>query len=335
MSSPRDLSQKRAYGQFFTTENPFTSRPFVSWLKATGLSPSARWVEPFAGENGIIEMMRAVPGYANASWEAYDIEIQAVNRTPDVPVMRQDTISEFPGHFDIAVTNPPYLAKNSATRRHLPYAGGRYDDLYKRCLEVMLGHCDRVAAIIPESFITSGLFQDRLDVVISLACKMFEDTECPVCLACFGTELTGDFEIYVNEERIGSYADMREASESISSSYRSSIWKFNVPSGSIGIHCIDSTGDGRIRFVKGDEIPSSQIKVTSRSLTRVGGCPDDIDPEAVISECNALLRHYRDVTQDVLLTSFKGLRKDGRYRRRMDFACARGLLCAALERIQA
>lgn len=334
MVSLPDESQKRTYGQFFTTENPFTLDPFMEWLRVSGISSGARWVEPFAGENGIIKMIREIPEYMDADWSAYDIDIQSVNQTPDVLVKQQDTIEDFPGHFDIAVTNPPYLAKNSATRRHLPYAGGQYDDLYKKCLEVMLEHCDRIAAIIPESFITSGLFQERLDSVISLACKMFEDTECPVCLACFGMKETEDFKVYVNDSYIGTYSEMKIASERISSTYQHHIWKFNDPAGSIGIHCIDSTGDGRIRFVSGSDIQPSKIKVTSRSLTRVSGCPLDISPDDVISECNALLQYYRDETKDVLLTSFKGLRKDGRYRRRLDFACARGLLCAALENLE-
>ena len=69
--------------------------------------------------------------------------------------MQCDTILNYPVGYDVAITNPPYLAKNSATRRKLKYSYPEYEDLYQKCLEVMLEKTQFVAAIIPESFITS------------------------------------------------------------------------------------------------------------------------------------------------------------------------------------
>ena len=132
-------------------------------------------------------------------WACFDISPAEENSVPEIDVIKRDTIADFPKDYKIAITNPPYLAKNSATRRGLVYSGEPYDDLYKKSLEVMLNNCDYVAAIIPESFITSKLFHNRLHIVISLACKMFDDTDCPVCLALFNPAnetSNDDFVIY-------------------------------------------------------------------------------------------------------------------------------------------
>ena len=52
------------------------------------------------------------------------------------------------------------------------------------------------------------------------------------------------------------------------------------------------------------------------------------------SAANQLLETYRTQTHDVLMTSFKGLRQDGKYRRRLDYATARALLDLALFQIE-
>ena len=46
--------------------------------------------------------------------------------------------------------------------------------------------------------------------------------------------------------------------------------------------------------------------------------------------CNQYLTWYRENTQDVFMTSFKGLRKDGRYRRRLDFETAKAIMSTVL-----
>jgi hypothetical protein len=57
-------------------------------------------------------------------------------------------------------------------------------------------------------------------------------------------------------------------------------------------------------------------------------CVDDL-----IDESNGILKEIRNMTQDVFLTSFKGIRKDGKYRRRLDFGIARLILDCAWERL--
>ena len=85
-------------------------------------------------------------------------------------------------------------------------------------------------------------------------------------------------------------------------------------------------------FFEGEKIPSESIKVSSRSFTRVSGLPDDIDRKEFLKECNIILADYREKTKDVLMTSFKGLRKDGKYRRRLDFKTVKSILNIAIKR---
>lgn len=141
-------------------------------------------------------------------WKCFDID--ASHSTKEFPVIERDTINDFPKDYNVCITNPPYLSKNSATRRHLDFPDTEYDDLYKLCLEKMLENCKYVAAIIPETFITSGEFTDRLFSVISLNCKMFDDTDCPVCLAMFIEDKTEDFQIWRMNEFLGNYKDLKK-----------------------------------------------------------------------------------------------------------------------------
>ncbi len=73
----------------------------------------------------------------------------------------RDTLKDFPVGFEVCVTNPPWLAKNSATKMQVPFYAGEYDDLYKYSLDKCLENCKNVIAIIPESFIRTNLFLGR------------------------------------------------------------------------------------------------------------------------------------------------------------------------------
>jgi len=46
------------------------------------------------------------------------------------------------------------------------------------------------------------------------------------------------------------------------------------------------------------------------------------------------LEQIRKNTHDVFLTSFKGLRNDNKYRRRLDFTTIKLILCAVLEEME-
>lgn len=315
------MDNKRLHGQYFTITNPFETIGFYKWIEKIPNLKNEIILEPFAGANNIPAMLFE-DGILNNQWACFDIKPDR-NKLSQFNIEQRDTLKDFPIGFHVAITNPPYLAKNSATRRKLDYPKTEYDDLYKLCLEKILNNCNYAAAIVPETFITSGLFHSRLFAVISLTCKMFDDTECPVCLALFIPQHKDSFLIYRMNELLGSYDELIKNDIRCITENK---WNFNDPNGEIGIWCIDGTKEPAIHFGKGENIPSNKIKISSRSLTRVSGLPNGIKLEELISECNKILNNYRDTTKDVFLASFKGLRNDGLYRRRLDFATARNIL---------
>ena len=308
------MSSKRARGRFYTAGNPFALAPFRDWAKRAGL-PGQRVLEPFAGAGSLIKMLRELS--LCGDFAAYDIEPAARG------VRRRDTLADFPSGFDICVTNPPWLARNSATRRGLPYPGGAHDDLYKRCLELCLAHCPRVAALVPASFLQSGLFQARLEHYILLHRILFDDTENPVCLALFGPEPTAAVHIHHDGEYVG---DLQELARRLPVEKRARGLRFNDPDGALGFISFDDTRRPSIRFCGADEIQDHAIKTSSRFVTRIGGC-GRVTP-AQIARLNRSIAAFRRDTADVFLTPFKGLRRDGQYRRRMEFTLARKFINA-------
>jgi len=329
-------SSKRALGQYFTEGNPFALPPFLHWLGSIPGLAKRTFIEPFAGSNGIVAKIREA-GIGNP-WKAYDIDPPKRNEAPDVPIEKRDCLSSFPDcENGVILTNPPYLARNSATRRGLPYPDCPYDDEYKQCLALMLKACDWVAAIIPESFLTSGLFLGRIASVIELPSKMFSDTSCPVCLALFcpTSVASGDFLVYRLGDMVGLFGAMSDASSSVLSSTSDRPWRFNDPDGTISILCVDGTKGDSIRFDVGQTVGRDEIKVSSRTRTRVSlDGLTDAEALPLIAECNRRLAEYRKASEDVFMTSFKGVRSDGRYRRRLDFETARRILDASLDAVR-
>jgi hypothetical protein len=332
------MNSKIERGQFYTRTSPFQFKRFSTWLKALPNFQSLKYVEPFAGSNAIVKMiLEDFPEINLNRWTSFDIEpeSQELNLVPGLPLIQKDTLKNFPDGFDIAITNPPYLAKNSATRKGSDINFGIYQDLFEISLERMLAKCNYVVAIIPESFITRQLFLDRLEFVISLNTEMFEDTEFPVCLAVFSAMKSPNFEIWRGGDFLGTYNDLSVKVDEILLNVAPRIIKFNDPKGIIGLTAIDSTKNPSIRFRLGSEIPESNIKVSSRAETRMSSSFFKTIEMAdlVINQANIILDEYRKETHDVFLTSFKGLRSDGAYRRRLDWDTASRILGTALVRI--
>lgn len=324
--------RKRAKGQFFTVGNPFVLTPFRDWFRAIPLIHQVTLLEPFAGANNIVALMRQA-GYDNA-WACFDIDPPAA-RSHGQQVVRRDTFKRCPKGYQVAITNPPYLARHSASRHKLPYPDIEHDDLYKHALEVLLTRVPYVAAIVPESFINAGLFHDRLHSVVTLTTPMFEDTDHPVCLALFSprtSPLDSDFILFSDNARLGNYQELSSVLRPLEAG--AIPWKFNDPQGQVGLRGVDNARTASIAFVPGHTIPSSEIKHASRLITRISGIPEDISLKALLDETNALLADYRAQTHDAMLTSFKGLREDGAYRRRLDFRAARHLLDHAVARLR-
>ncbi len=104
-------SRKRACGRYFTAVSPFAHDAFRIWSAQASL-PDEIVLEPFAGNNSIIRHLQAI-GLCRR-FISFDI------RPADPAVAKRDTLTSFPLGFRGCVTNPPWLAKNSATARGLP-----------------------------------------------------------------------------------------------------------------------------------------------------------------------------------------------------------------------
>ncbi|OGN16696.1 MAG: hypothetical protein A3C88_02680 [Candidatus Yanofskybacteria bacterium RIFCSPHIGHO2_02_FULL_50_12] len=303
---------KRQLGQYYTEGNPFTLRPFLAWAKKIGLN-NKHVLEPFAGANNIIRGLQSL-GFAQ-QFTSFDIV------PTDPAVVFRDTIKDFPQGFELCITNPPWLAKNSAHRRGLLFPDTPHDDLYKHALQLCLDNCKYVAALIPATFLRSGIFHDRLDTVIFLHDqRMFLDTENPVCLALFRTA-SHQVKVFHDNEFIGA---LNELETKLPQPTQRIHISFNHPSGSLGFVAFDNTREPSIRFMKGSQLKNYTVGFTSRMVTRIGGRFHNLD--SLIDNLNADIEKFRKETKDVFLTPFKGLRKDGHYRRRMDYRLARDFI---------
>ena len=323
------MDEKRASGRYYTRGNPFQLEPFQTWAKELNLEQQIT-LEPFAGAKDIPQLIDAAHLRCR-DWVFYDIK-PGVNG-----IVQRDTLADFPNRFNVCITNPPWLARNSATRRGLPFPEATdYDDLYKYALEQCLTHCKWVAAIIPEAFIRSGLFLQRLRDFISLVPQtqdekkeenkkrdpsyMFKDTEHPVGLALFAPYATSDVRIWRNNQLLGGLDGLRRHLP-LPSSNRSIV--FNDPKGNLGLIAIDNTVSASIRFCPPEELKDYPIRVHCRSITKIG-VPWHVD----IDLLNDSLAIIREKTHDVFLTAFKGIRRDGHYRRRLDWALTRAIVDA-------
>ena len=318
---------KRELGQYYTIQNPFKHLLFKKWMNL--IPVKNKIIEPFAGSNNIVKLVKE-SGY-NYVWDCFDIEPPNDNVTPEYTVKQKDTLKDFPIGYNVCITNPPYLGKSSAKRRKINYPWEE-DDLYKVCLSVMLKHCDYVAAIIPESFITADIHTDRLFGVVSLNCNMFDDTDCPVCLAMFVPYKVDNTEMWTTEEYLGTLQELKNYP--LTACTKGNMWVFNDKNGSIGVKTVDSQIKPDCEFFYGEKINPENIKVSSRAFTRISGLPKNYNLNEFLNECNIILKKYRYDTKDVLMTSFKGLRKDGKYRRRLDFRTVRCILNRALKTIE-
>lgn len=317
---------KRQYGAYYTTrytkQSPFRLKPFRDWARSAGLD-DCTVLEPFAGANDIVRMLQ--DSDACSKFACYDITGGAGQPTRDgVRIRCQDTLKSFPTGYHACVTNPPWLARNSAHRRGLEFrAPDKYDDVYKYALKLALANCNYVAFIIPATFLRSRLFRNRLKTFVLLEQKLFTDTDNPVCLALF-TPRPRRTEVWADNEPLG-YLDELEGRYNLKVQNVSSMRvRFNVPGGTLGLRGVDNTKRASIRFCRGSELAHRTVKHSDRSITRID--PGVRVTSKMIEELNEFLYKFRQDIHDVFLAPFKGLREDGHYRRRLDYATARGLI---------
>ena len=196
-----------------------------------------------------------------------------------------------------------------------------YDDLYKYSLAKCLEHCESLAVLVPESFIRSGLFRERLHTFISLTKPIFADTAHPVGLALFTPHTTADVRVYSGKHYVG-WLSAIEQCRPQANKHRKVV--FNDPNGNIGLIAVDNTYGDSIEFCPRSKLADYPVVETCRYMTVLS-----VSSRVSITRLNDVLSKFRDETYDVLMTPYRGLRKDGKYRRRLDWGLARDIICAA------
>ena len=291
--------------------------------------PSYTAVDPFAGKGDMLTLCESELGMdtygydiqKELGWEINDSLVSVPRRTAA-----------------ICITNPPYLAKYSARRKSMwPMVGKYYEDsgrsdLYEIALDKCLGSFDHVVAIIPETFLHSTYPKDRCQSIVILEENPFEDTTFPVCVTCWVPKSGQDPEIYVGGERVMRFSEMVRMKGSVA---RNNRVLFNCPHGNVGLKAVDGVdASDRIKFLPADEFyyPRSSIKVSSRLMTYLN-IPELDTKQRVAEFCetaNQILGMYRSMSDDIILSGFKGNNKDGKRRRRLDYKLARKVILEAL-----
>ena len=304
------MSEKRQYGQFYTKKSPFHYTVFQNWAKRASL-PESEILEPFAGANSIIRHLRDLD--LCRRFTAFDIN------PAHADVRWRDTLEDFPSGFGVCITNPPWLAKNSATRRKLPFPVGPYDDVYKFALEKCLANCGYVAALVPESFVRVDVFQERLADFVSMPAKLFCDTSHPVGLALFMPDASPDVRVWSGDRPIDLLSQLKAKGPAARKDGPKV--RFNDPNGNVGLFALDNNRTASIRFCDVEELSGYSVKHSSRGITKLA-----VEGPVKIKLWNAYIAGFREKTEDVLMTCYRGIRRDGRYRRRMDWSLARRII---------
>lgn len=323
-----EILEKRQFGAYYTEQNPFEMSPFKQWARLANLN-DCTILEPFAGINNIVHMLQN--SHNCTKFACYDIAVnsgqKSSNGKDDVLIKCQDTLKSFPNEYDVCISNPPWLARNSARRRGLEFdIPSKYDDMYKYALHLALENCNYVAFIVPATFIRTCLFRDRLHSFILLEKTLFADTDNPVCLALF-TPNTKHTSVWVNNASLGRLDDLENRYNLIqtsATSYQKHI-RFNSHHGTLGLRGVDNTKEASIRFCHASELAHRTTKHTDRAISKIALVGVTVDTQ-MIDGLNQLLTQFRNETHDIFLAPFKGLRDDGKYRRRLDYSTARGLV---------
>ena len=340
---------KRDLGQFFTRDSVWLRPHIRAHIEAL----SERYtvcVDPFAGDGHLLELASDM-GYHVLG---HDID-QGICDTKEWGKPNDSIRRVLVHERAFVLTNPPYLAKNSAKRIKSPmveyFSPGFIptlddsrlnvlDDLFKLAIEQTITKYDDSIWIVPESGIQDlddlPHWKDQLHSVTILEDNPFDDTEHPVCVMIFSTSNPLK-EVWKNDTLLGTYDEIRRVhNQTAKGPSNLTHMKFNAPDGTLGYRAVDGTredGSMRIKFCRGEELgyDRSNIKVSSRHLTYI-----EIDLEgdlldSVIAEANQRIDDYREATHDVFLTAFMGNTKTGERRRRLDYKLARKIFNSAYE----
>lgn len=316
-------SKKIKLGQFFTKTASWLKPQIKEFIKNSKCGIA---YDPYAGVGDLLNVAKNVLGFK---------EIKGLDIDNSLPWEINDSLLNIP-HIQnaIIITNPPYIAKHSASRKKIDltqyFANSSYEDVYLIALDKMLKAQKNVVAIIPESFINSSYKQkNKINSITILEENPFEDTENPVCVVCFDNipKEFKEIKVYKNDKFINNLQDILDIRIKPTNSVKI---KFNSLKGWLGLRAIDSTDDKT--FIKFDFKENfdydweNNIKITSRHFSLIDINIPKEKRNDFICKCNEIIKNIRENSSDILLTPFKGNTKNGVRRRRLDFKLARAIL---------
>lgn len=327
-------NRKQNLGQFNTKNDVWLRSHIKEFIMDCGCDTI---VDPFAGGGDLLYM------FPEHRWVGYDID-------PAMGWEINDGLLDVP-YWDnaIVVTNPPYLAKNSANRNDLEsykyFEDNNYEDLYQLAIYRVLAKYEHSVFIIPETFFLSKFFRAYIYSYTVIEENPFTDTDCPVCVVCFHKDgdfmklISNNYDVYKNDK----YLFNRETLEDITSKFElhrlDDYTYHSMPIGNITFN--DLNGNLGLRGVDGveplDDIsftypteehlkyPLDSIKDSSRAITIINVKNVEIT-DKFIQIANIFLADFRIATHDVVLSPFKNNNKLGMRRRRLDYYWARKII---------
>ena len=322
------MLDKKTFSQYFTKKDLWLKPQIKKFIED---SKCKIVYDPFAGEGDLLKIS-----------DEYGIEeCVGLDIDDSLKWIYNDSLENIP-HIDnaIIITNPPYLTKYSASRKHLINDKlNKYfmyhTDLYQLAIDKILEAQEFAVVIVPETYINSTFFKEHLERIYSITIlteNPFADTENPVCVVCFDNvkKIPPYIKVYADDEYLNDYSYFNELKLKPKNDY--SI-KFNAKEGKLALRAVDlTTADKRIEFMEVDKLKYdlSKIKVSSRLITIIDLDCSNIELKQLVKECNRILNEYREETKDITLSPFKGNTKDGKRRRRLDYKTARSIIEKAI-----
>jgi hypothetical protein len=319
---------KVSLGSFYTTKSGWLTDQVRQFLEKALSESNGYLLDPFAGDGHLLEAIKSDSVLGPQVKQATGFDIQG----DTFPF--NDSLVAIPNpQRAVIVTNPPYLANHSAKRKGVDqlvakyFANSTQKNLYRIALENALASADYVVAIIPETFLLSTFPKHRLELAVVIQDQLFGDTDAPALVACFGKNESANAHIFTGNQSIGTLTEILALRESTAPK-RTIV--FNDPKGRIGLRAVDgSDGESPIAFMPASEFDysSRKVMVSSRLMTYLD-LPDlshdEID--SIIVRANGALERIRKDSGDLVLAPFKGNDRNGRRRRRLDYALARRIL---------
>ena len=316
------MINKKKLGQYFTKKNLWLKPQIKHFIEDSNCSIA---YDPYAGKGDLI----------NISNEYGINETKGLDIDKDLNWEINDSLKNIP-HIEnaIIITNPPYLTIYSASRKHISIGMEDYfknhTDLYQLAIDKMLEAQDYVVAIVPETYINSnyiGDHKERLYSITILLKNPFDDTENPVCVVCFDNNTSKDREtlVYIEDEYINTLEYLNSKRLNPKNNIKID---FNVPTGNLAIRAVDMpTTHKRIEFMNVNRLEYNlkNIKNSSRLITVVD-VKSNVNIDTLVHKCNIILSNFREDTNSIMLSPFKGNAKDGTRRRRLDYKTARAII---------